>query len=128
MITTLTLAGVGFGVLAALSAGVGDFLGGVATRRSSAWGTTAVTWLGQFPPVVGLAFLLKGGLDGAAVLPGVVAGLAGAAGLVLLYDGIARGDVAIVAAAQRHGAEFIATFDEGFRGIEGMTMIPAGRS
>ena len=98
MITTLTLAGVGFGVLAALSAGVGDFLGGVATRRSSAWGATAVTWLGQFPPVVGLSFLLKGGLDGAAVLPGVVAGLAGAAGLVLLYDGIARGDVAIVAA------------------------------
>jgi predicted nucleic acid-binding protein len=34
-------------------------------------------------------------------------------------------DAAIVAAAQRHGAEFIATFDEGFRGIEGITMIPA---
>lgn len=37
-------------------------------------------------------------------------------------------DAAIVAAAQRHGAEFIATFDEGFRGIEGITMVPAGRS
>lgn len=35
-------------------------------------------------------------------------------------------DAAIVAAAQRHGAEYIATFDEGFRGIEGITMIPAG--
>ena len=35
-------------------------------------------------------------------------------------------DAAIVAAAQRHGAEFIATFDEGFRGIEGITMVPAG--
>ena len=37
-------------------------------------------------------------------------------------------DTAIVAAAQRHGAEYVATFDEGFRGIEGITMIPAGRS
>ena len=34
-------------------------------------------------------------------------------------------DAAIVAAAQRHGAEFIATFDEGFRGIEGITIVPA---
>ena len=34
-------------------------------------------------------------------------------------------DAAIVAAARRHGAEFIATFDEGFRGIEGTTMVPA---
>ena len=34
-------------------------------------------------------------------------------------------DAAIVAAAQRHGAEYVATFDEGFRGIEGITMVPA---
>ena len=33
-------------------------------------------------------------------------------------------DAAIVAAAQRHGAEFIATFDEDFRGIEGITLVP----
>lgn len=112
MIATLTLAGVGFGVLAALSAGVGDFLGGVATRRSSAWGATAVTWLGQFPLVVGLAFLLEGGLDSAAVVPGMAAGLAGAAGLVLLYNGIARGDVAIVAATSGVAASvFAALYD-----------------
>ena len=34
-------------------------------------------------------------------------------------------DAAIVAAAQRHGAEFVATFDKGFRGIEGIRVIPA---
>ncbi len=34
-------------------------------------------------------------------------------------------DAAIVAAARRHEAGFIATFDEGFRGIEGITSIPA---
>ena len=34
-------------------------------------------------------------------------------------------DAAIVAAAQRHGAQFVASFDEGFRGIEGIRVIPA---
>lgn len=34
-------------------------------------------------------------------------------------------DAAIVAAAQRHAAEYVATFDEGFRDIKGITMIPA---
>jgi len=34
-------------------------------------------------------------------------------------------DAAIVAAAQRHGAQFVASFDEGFRGIEGTRVIPA---
>ena len=33
-------------------------------------------------------------------------------------------DAAIVAAAQRYKAEFVATFDEGFRGIEGIAMVP----
>ena len=45
-----------------------------------------------------LAFLLEGGLDSDAVGPGVVAGVVGAIGGVFLYSGIARGDVAIVAA------------------------------
>ena len=34
-------------------------------------------------------------------------------------------DAAIVAAAQRHGVEYVATFDESFRGISGISMVPA---
>jgi len=34
-------------------------------------------------------------------------------------------DAAIVAAARRHETEFIATFDEGFRQIEGLKPVPA---
>ena len=98
MTATITLIGVAFGVLGAVAAGVGDFLGGVASRRSTAWGAAAVTWLGQIPLLVVLAFLLKGGLDSDAVGPGLVAGVVGATGGVFLYSGIARGDVAIVAA------------------------------
>ena len=33
-------------------------------------------------------------------------------------------DAAIVAAARRHETEFVATFDEGFRSIEGLTLVP----
>ena len=39
--------------------------------------------------------------------------------------GLSFADAAIVAAARRHGAGFIATFDRGFREIEGITPIPA---
>ena len=33
-------------------------------------------------------------------------------------------DAAIVTAARRHETEFVATFDEGFRSIEGLTLVP----
>ncbi len=39
--------------------------------------------------------------------------------------GLSFADAAIVAAARRHGARFIATFDEGFRGIEEIALVPA---
>ena len=39
--------------------------------------------------------------------------------------GLSFADAAIVAAARRHDAKFIATFDEGFRGIEGIALVPA---
>lgn len=93
----VTLLGVAFGIAGALAAGVGDFVGGLASRRSTAWGVVAVTWLGQVPLLVAMAFVLEGGLDPNAVLPGLAAGAAGAVGGVLLYAGIARGDVAVVA-------------------------------
>ena len=98
MLAAVAVVGVAFGVLGAVAVGVGDFLGGVASRRSTAWGTATVAWLGQAPLMVALAYLLKGGLDAAAIGPGLVAGVAGAVGGVFLYGGIARGDVAIVAA------------------------------
>ena len=39
--------------------------------------------------------------------------------------GLSFTDAAIVAAARRHETEFVATFDEGFRRIEGLTLVPA---
>ena len=87
-----------FGLLSALSWGAGDFVGGYATRRASAYSAvmaTQVTGIIMFP-ILALVFseslpsfnnLMWGGL----------AGFFGAAGLILLYMSMARGKMSIVA-------------------------------
>ncbi|WMW24941.1 DMT family transporter [Methanolobus sediminis] len=87
-----------FGILAALSWGAGDFVGGCATRRTNAYYAvmaTQITGIIMFP-VLALVFseslpslynLIWGGL----------AGFFGAAGLILLYMSMARGKMSIVA-------------------------------
>ena len=87
-------------VLALCSAatyGVGDFFGGLATRRASA--PAVVLW----SHVVGLILLLLGALPvgghaGAGdIAAGVVGGLAGAAGVGLLYRALSIGTMSVVA-------------------------------
>jgi uncharacterized membrane protein len=77
--------------------GAADFLGGLATRRTSVFGVVALS------QVVGLAALLVllpwlGGPVGAADLGwGAAAGLAGAAGLVVFFRTLAGGVMSVVA-------------------------------
>lgn len=87
-------------VLALASAvvyGASDFLGGLATRRSSVFGVVALS------QVIGLAALLAllpwlGGPVGPADLAwGATAGLAGATGLVLFFRTLAGGVMSVVA-------------------------------
>jgi drug/metabolite transporter (DMT)-like permease len=87
-------------VLALASAvvyGAADFLGGLASRRTSAFGVVALS------QVVGLVALLAllpwlGGPVGAADLAwGAAAGIAGAAGLVLFFRTLARGVMSVIA-------------------------------
>jgi uncharacterized membrane protein len=86
-----------FALLAALSWGAGDFVGGCATRRTNAYSAVMATQLTGIIifPVLALAFsenlpslnnLIWGGL----------AGFFGAAGLILLYMSMARGKMSIV--------------------------------
>lgn len=42
-------------------------------------------------------------------------------------QGLSFVDAAIVATARRFGAGFVATFDQGFRGVDGLTVVPAAR-
>ncbi len=81
--------------------GTGDFLGGVATRRSPVLGVLMVVQgvglvgllivIIPFGDAIGAAFALRD------VTIGLVGGLAGVAGLGLLYRGLATGPMGVVA-------------------------------
>src|SRR5687767_11737634 len=85
-------------LLASALYGVGDFLGGVATRRAP---LLAVTWTSQAVGLIGLAILvpLTSGATPAMrdLAWGAGAGLGGGVGLALLYYGLAVGEASVVA-------------------------------
>ncbi len=87
-----------FALPAAVSYGVADFAGGLATRRTSS--TLVVIAVSQLAGVAALLpalMLLPGRPSAAAAATGALAGLAGSAGLVLYFRGLARGPMGVVA-------------------------------
>jgi drug/metabolite transporter (DMT)-like permease len=82
---------------AALAYGVSDFVAGVASRRAGAW-TVAATSQAAAAGVIVLAAALDPGAPGLrAICWGAAAGLGNGAGNVLLFRGLARGRMAVVA-------------------------------
>ena len=82
---------------AALVYGAGDFLGGLAARRTS---LLTVLLLSQGVGLGGIALiatLIGGTAGGADLLLGAAAGLAGGAGVAMLYRGLATGAMSVVA-------------------------------
>jgi drug/metabolite transporter (DMT)-like permease len=77
--------------------GAADFLGGLASRKTSVFGVVA------FSQIIGLAALLVllpwlgGPVDAADLWWGAAAGLAGAAGLVVFFRTLARGVMSVIA-------------------------------
>ncbi len=89
--------GIVLALAAAVSWGTGDFLGGTATRRESVLTVAATTYLvgGLFLTLVALP---SGGSPTFSDLRlGALGGVAGLAGIVLLYHGLARGPMTVVA-------------------------------
>jgi drug/metabolite transporter (DMT)-like permease len=88
-------------VLALTSAvfyGLGDFLGGIATRRSSVWTVTAWSQtLGLGVLAIGLVVVPAEVVTAADILWGALAGVIGLAGLATLYSTLASGSMTIVA-------------------------------
>lgn len=87
-----------FALPAAVSFGVADFAGGLATRRSC--GTLAVITFAQFAGAAVLLpalMLVPGRPSVAAAGAGALAGLAGSVGLVWYFRGLARGPMGVVA-------------------------------
>ena len=85
-------------LLAALSYGTGDFLGGVATRRA---GTVVpvivVSHVVGLGVVLALVPVFPGEVMGRAIIAGSLGGIAGAVGFAMLYRGLAVGRMAVVA-------------------------------
>ncbi|PCN49702.1 hypothetical protein Csp2054_01835 [Curtobacterium sp. 'Ferrero'] len=84
------------GLSGALVYGFADFLGGVASRRVRPVVVTAAAALvGLLPLLVGLV-VVGGTFSSSAVVWGVVAGLAGGAGVLLLYTALAIGPMSVL--------------------------------
>jgi drug/metabolite transporter (DMT)-like permease len=104
-VTFVSPGGVFFGLASALLFGVGDFAGGLASRRASG---LAVAALGQLVGTVLLAaFVLvaRPGLpDPGSLVIGAAAGLSGAVGVAALYVAMAAGAMGLVASVSGAGA------------------------
>jgi drug/metabolite transporter (DMT)-like permease len=82
---------------AAVAYGLSDFVGGVVTRRASAWAVAATSQATAAVLTVGLAATNLGDPGAGDLWWGVLAGLGSGAGNVLIYRGLARGRMAVVA-------------------------------
>ncbi len=77
--------------------GAADFLGGLASRRTSVFGVVALSQLVGLTVLLVLLPWLGGPVDAADLGWGAAAGLAGAAGLVVFFRTLARGVMSVVA-------------------------------
>ncbi|PTA46811.1 EamA family transporter [Micromonospora sp. RP3T] len=87
-------------VLAAVSAiafGTADFSGGKASRHADPIAVTVVSQMISLPLLGGLVLVVPGTPTGGDLAWGLLAGVAGAAGVVLLYRALATGVMAVVA-------------------------------
>lgn len=87
-----------FGLSAAFSWGAGDFSGGLASKRTSVYTVVVISQFVSLVILVGGVYLVSNeSFSKEAAFWGAIAGLCGAAGLVTLYAGLARGPMGIVA-------------------------------
>ena len=106
------------GLLAALSVGTSDFLGGLASRRADPVVVTASSSLAGFVMALAAALVVAGELTVADMAWGALGGVALAVGLVALYAGYARARVNIAAPVAGVGAAALPVLVESLVGDE----------
>lgn len=82
---------------AAIAYGLSDFVGGVVARRASVWAVAAISQATAAVLAVGLAASIPGDPSAGDLYFGALAGIGAAAGNVLIYEGLARGRMTVVA-------------------------------
>lgn len=96
--------GVVLALAAALGYGLSDFVGGLASRRTSPWPVAFVGAVASFAGAVALASALRGDPALPDLLWGALAGVGSGAGGAFLYRGFARGRMGVVAPVSAVGA------------------------
>lgn len=92
---------------AALAYGLSDFVGGFASRRTSAWPVAFVTTAAAFVGALALALVTDGSPTRADLLWGALAGVGTGAGGAFLYRGLADGRMGVVAPISAVGAALV---------------------
>jgi len=92
---------------AALGYGLSDFVGGLASRRTSAWPVAFVGSLAAFAGALVLALVIDGSPTRGDLAWGALAGIGSGAGGAFLYRGLAAGRMGVVAPISAVGAALV---------------------
>ena len=109
------------GLLAALSVGTSDFLGGLGARRANPVVVTAASTLAGLLQAFGAAVVARGEVTVADMAWGALGGVALAVGLVALYAGYARTRVNIAAPVAGVGAAALPVVVESLLGDDALS-------
>ena len=94
-------------LLAAVSYGLADFVGGVLSRRASPWAVALMAQVGGAVLVFALTLVVPGEPTRVDVLWSVVAGLGNGLGTAFLYRGLSSGRMGVVAPVSGVGAALV---------------------
>jgi drug/metabolite transporter (DMT)-like permease len=92
---------------AAFAYGLSDFIGGVASRRTSVWPVAFTACFGAALATTVLAFFVPGDPTGTDFAWGLLAGVGSGVGTAFLYRGFARGRMGVVAPVSAVGAALL---------------------
>ena len=92
---------------AAVAYGLSDFIGGLASRRTTPWPVALLAGVGGLVGASALALAVPGDPTSADLLWGALSGLGSGAGSVFLYRGLATGRMGVVAPVSAVGAAVV---------------------
>ena len=94
-------------LLSAMSYGLGDFVGGFASKRTNPWSVALVAQLGGATVILGVTLFTGGSPTGQDLLWAVVAGVGNGFGTAFLYRGLSSGRMGVVAPVSGVGTALV---------------------